>query len=429
MIQNKQLLTVQMFFHMWELADWDGIVNKVSVPYDLKSYDEKATIALFVAAGYAQLGNQELARNFIQQAKDWGCNKDLMMKITVAGIFTMIARAEVLSGNIGKAFAYHEKALSQIPLNSSMSLQQLSHTRCLQDMIKFGLLPQAVEQIQSFYKSIKEEQYTKLAPHLKVLDIEIDLLRNSIYTLKKQYDAAKMTNPIVGNMQKEEMKISNQMQATSSKQYYGLNKLDQKLEAYLDYDNGYFVELGANDGVNQSNTYYFEKERGWRGLLIEPILHNFLKCKKNRSNENAFACTACVSFEYDKEYINLVYSNLMTAAVGVEGDIADPKAHAHSGQVYLQNGEEPVDIVVSAKTLSSLLDEANAPKMMDLLSLDVEGAEIEVLKGVDHQKYRFKYILVECRDEEKITEYFSNNGYRLIDKLSNHDYLFESDAV
>jgi hypothetical protein len=41
--------------------------------------------------------------------------------------------------------------------------------------------------------------------------------------------------------------------------YHGLNGLDKKMEAYLGYDNGYFVELGANDGVSQSNTLYFEK--------------------------------------------------------------------------------------------------------------------------------------------------------------------------
>lgn len=41
--------------------------------------------------------------------------------------------------------------------------------------------------------------------------------------------------------------------------YFGLNELDRKIEKYMDYDNGFYVELGANDGIRQSNTYYFEK--------------------------------------------------------------------------------------------------------------------------------------------------------------------------
>ena len=45
--------------------------------------------------------------------------------------------------------------------------------------------------------------------------------------------------------------------------YYVLNELDRKIEQYIDIDNGYFVELGANDGVSQSNTLYFEKSRAW----------------------------------------------------------------------------------------------------------------------------------------------------------------------
>ena len=65
--------------------------------------------------------------------------------------------------------------------------------------------------------------------------------------------------------------------------YSGLNKLDKKIEEYLNYDDGFFVELGANDGVTQSNTLYLEKHRKWKGVLVEPTPHNFLKCLENRS--------------------------------------------------------------------------------------------------------------------------------------------------
>jgi hypothetical protein len=56
----------------------------------------------------------------------------------------------------------------------------------------------------------------------------------------------------------------------ASKQYYGLAGLDKKLEPYIDFDNGLFVEAGANDGQTPSNTAYFARHRGWRGLLVEP---------------------------------------------------------------------------------------------------------------------------------------------------------------
>ena len=68
--------------------------------------------------------------------------------------------------------------------------------------------------------------------------------------------------------------------------YFSLNNLDMKMETYLDFNNGYFVELGANDGVNQSNTLYFEKFRAWHGVLIEPYLPNFNRLIRNRSSAN-----------------------------------------------------------------------------------------------------------------------------------------------
>ena len=51
-----------------------------------------------------------------------------------------------------------------------------------------------------------------------------------------------------------------------------LDGLDAKLEQHLDFDGGFFVEAGANDGLTQSNTYYFERWRGWRGLLVTVLL-------------------------------------------------------------------------------------------------------------------------------------------------------------
>jgi len=47
--------------------------------------------------------------------------------------------------------------------------------------------------------------------------------------------------------------------------YFALNDLDKKLEKYVNYDNGFFVELGANNGIDQSNSLYFELNRGCRG--------------------------------------------------------------------------------------------------------------------------------------------------------------------
>lgn len=214
----------------------------------------------------------------------------------------------------------------------------------------------------------------------------------------------------------------------TKKNYYGLDKLDKQIENYLDYDNGFYVELGANDGIQQSNTYYFEQYRGWKGILIEPIGQRYLECFKNRSTNNKIFCNACVSFQYKEKFVELTYSNLMTTATDLESDLINPLEHAKKGLKYIPNKENNYTFGSPAVTLNSILIKSDAPRKIDFLSLDVEGAEIEVLRGIDHKKFRFKYMCIESRNNEKLTQYLIENDYIFVEKLSKHDYLFR-DAI
>jgi len=206
--------------------------------------------------------------------------------------------------------------------------------------------------------------------------------------------------------------------------FSGLDDLDRKLADYLDFDDGYFVELGANDGVTQSNTLYFERYRNWRGVLVEPTPHNYLLCRANRSPRSRVFCNACVSFEYRERFVEIVYSNLMSAPLGLESDVADPRAHAATGRKFLDPSHDNFTFGALARPLDALLVEAGAPGRIDLLSLDVEGAELEVLKGIDHRAHRFRYMCIECRSKESLVDYCQGVGYQLVEQLSVHDYLF-----
>ena len=208
--------------------------------------------------------------------------------------------------------------------------------------------------------------------------------------------------------------------------YKSINNLDKKIESYLNFNNGYFVELGANDGISQSNSYYFEKYREWRGVLIEPIPHNYLKCLKNRSKRTQVFCNACVSFDYKEKFVEIIYSDLMSSSIGLETDINNPESHTLIGKQFLKRDEDNFNFGAIANQLNNILLKANAPKQIDFLSLDVEGAEIEVLKGINHNEYRFKFICIESRSIEKITDYLSINNYLMIEKLSHYDYLFKN---
>lgn len=207
------------------------------------------------------------------------------------------------------------------------------------------------------------------------------------------------------------------------KKYFGKNKLDQQIEKYLNYKNGFYIELGAHDGVTQSNTFYYEKKKNWNGILIEPTSHIFKKCKKNRSERNFFYNCACVSFDYKDEFIKLTYSNLKTFSDYLSKEVQ--KEYLDKPEIY--RGEKIFSFSAKAKTLNSILDDSKAPKIIDFLSLDTEGAEFEVLNGIDFNKYQFKFMLIETNFFLKLQKILINKKYKFLKKYNNNDYLFKYD--
>jgi FkbM family methyltransferase len=201
---------------------------------------------------------------------------------------------------------------------------------------------------------------------------------------------------------------------------YALDNLDLKLLKYLNFKKGFFVEAGANDGINQSNTLLFERRLKWRGLLIEPIPELAEKCRVNRPNcivENY----ALVPFDYSKKEIVMRFSNLMSLVKGAMNSEEEEIAHIKKG-AEVQN-IETYEINVPASTLNSILNKHGIGKI-DLLSLDVEGYELSVLKGIDFNKYRPKFILIEARYKEEIEKYLQDL-YIPVDKIGYYDILFK----
>jgi len=199
-----------------------------------------------------------------------------------------------------------------------------------------------------------------------------------------------------------------------------LNNIDRKLEKYLPYRNGFFIEAGANDGYRQSNTYYFERFRGWRGILIEGIPELYEKCVKERSRAKVFNC-ALVANDYKDSHVVMKYSNLMSLVKGALKSEEADENHVKRG-IEMQKNIVSYEIQVPARTLTSILDECSVGEI-DLFSLDVEGFELNVLKGLDFDKYKPKYILIEARFKNEVEEYISEQ-YIKIAQLSVHDFLY-----
>lgn len=230
---------------------------------------------------------------------------------------------------------------------------------------------------------------------------------------------------IFGNAYNSVLRRYNFLMTKFKSGYFGYNNLDKELEKYVDYNNGFFVELGANDGITQSNSLYFEMKRGWNGVLVEPSPNNYFACRENRSAKNNFFCNACVGFQYKEKYVDLRYANLSTISDNLELDIIDKDKHIEDAIQHLDKKENVINFGALAKTLTDILIESKAPELIDFMSLDVEGAELEVLKGINFEKYNFKYILIEVRNFDRINNFLKEYNYSHVKKFSGYNHLFK----
>jgi FkbM family methyltransferase len=171
-----------------------------------------------------------------------------------------------------------------------------------------------------------------------------------------------------------------------------LHEMDVKLNAIIDRDDGFFIEAGAHDGYTQSNSYWLEHFRGWRGLLVEPMPESAAEARKSRPASVVAQC-ALVSAEHPGQKIRMRFGDLMSMVDGA-------RESEWSKKGTILGWTDPYELDVCARTLSSLLDEMAAPEI-DLLSLDVEGFEVSALEGLDLERHAPRYVLVEIHDRDR----------------------------
>ena len=212
------------------------------------------------------------------------------------------------------------------------------------------------------------------------------------------------------------------------KKFHGNELLDKKMLDYINFQNGFYIEMGAHDGIINSNTYYYEKKLNWKGVLIEPSKF-FYDLKNNRSSKNFFYQTICVPFNFNKE--------ISFEDIGPYSRV--PELISEEYYKWHDRKSKNVEILYNKKkvlsptvnNLNELLKNSKAPKLIDFFSLDVEGSELNVLQGVNFSEYNFKYLLIEITDIDqgkyvkKVINFLKEKDYILQANLTSYDYLFK----
>jgi FkbM family methyltransferase len=173
---------------------------------------------------------------------------------------------------------------------------------------------------------------------------------------------------------------------------------------------GVFLEIGANDGFDQSNTYYLGRHLGWRGILVEPLRDRYETCRRRRPEAHC-VWAACVDPAYPSGKVQLADNDLVTEAVGLTRE-------AGTGQP----GRMGRRVSAPATTLSQVIAESPF-EHVDFMSIDVEGAEMNVLAGLDMAVHTPGVLLIETHDISAV-EAALEPWMRRVAQPTHHDYLF-----
>jgi len=202
--------------------------------------------------------------------------------------------------------------------------------------------------------------------------------------------------------------------------FYGQNKEDWFVytQFFKTQVNGYFVDIGAHDGLHISNTLLFEK-LGWEGICIEAHPIYYEKLKTNRKCNCIFAAAGNTDTDSVPFYLNKT-GGLSSLDKNMEEVWKQQNRPMFTGYT---------ETVVPMKTLNTILQDCKAPTTVDFVSIDVEGCEMLVLEGLDLNKYHVRVFVVEViRDLQDKLDVLNNHmmkhKYQYIKTLGIENHIY-----
>ena len=203
---------------------------------------------------------------------------------------------------------------------------------------------------------------------------------------------------------------------------------DKYLEesVFKGFKNGFFVDVGAHDGISINNTLYFEKYNNWTGINIEPIKSVYDRLIVNRPTNINLNLAVCNNDGTTEFYCNVGYTEMISG-------IKDNFDQRHLNRLMnenQQNGSTTELITVNTKKLETIFDENNV-KRVHYLSIDVEGAEFEVIKSINFDKVFIDVIGFENNYNDvsvPIVKYLENHNFVVIN-LSLDIFMINKNSI
>ena len=204
----------------------------------------------------------------------------------------------------------------------------------------------------------------------------------------------------------------------NGKVFFGQHGQDVAVLKFFNFKkDGFFVDLAANDAVWASNTFALEQNFDWKGICIEPNPDYWYRLAFRKCHAIG-AIIGGTDFEEVKVRLPAVTGDHTSALGGIVGSEFDNKR-------VRNKQDEKVRYTASLKTIFEMMD---APKVIDYLSLDVEGAETFIMRGFPFDEYTFLALSVE-RPKEELQTLLQSKGYSKLLDFKRGDTLWAHESV
>ncbi|GFH50090.1 hypothetical protein CTEN210_06566 [Chaetoceros tenuissimus] len=188
---------------------------------------------------------------------------------------------------------------------------------------------------------------------------------------------------------------------------------------------GSYIEMGALDGIHFSNSFVFNKALDWKGLLIEASPTNYEALENNRKEEIALIHAGVCGQERDLHWVDKPKKHAV-------GGFVEFAAESFQKKWWNENDIKYAKVVRCRTMKNILLETVGKNYHFDFYSLDVEGAEAEVLSSIDFSKVSFGVIFVEAdqhnpQKNDDVKKILNDNGYEFLYNIRNSDWFRHRD--
>jgi FkbM family methyltransferase len=196
--------------------------------------------------------------------------------------------------------------------------------------------------------------------------------------------------------------------------FHSQDKQDEYLEnnVFKGFKGGFFMDIGANDGVTLNNTLYFEEQHGWTGINVEPIKSVYDKLVGERPKCININCAVSNKDGIAEFLCNKGYTEMISGLIDTFDDRHLKRLTAENAM----HGSSTELIRVETRRIETICDEHKISHI-HYLSIDVEGAEFDVIKSINFDKVFIDVIGFENNYADTslpIVSYLENKNYRVI---------------